>query len=551
MNERVTSGPRITPLLTTLALVALAAGPARAQPNDDKAAPPTPPPAEPAAPPAPAAPPYALPPPAAEPPPAAPANGNGKKMATEDMPKPAEIPGGTAPGETTFKRPPLKVTIGSGNNAFSFTLFGIVQADYIADTTRSYDEPIGPVLVARSDTYEGTVGRTMATMRSSRLGFVLDAPTFGGITPSAVLQGDWAGNQPGNPYPYSNGVMTGPALGESPFTNSPTFRIRYAYMTLRNQIADIVAGETVDVFGWQSYYSLCSTSFVPNQVSSRNTQLRVSHSFFKGTPVNIDTALEAGRPVQRDSQIPDVSGALRISLDGIKGITTPGNAITIAAPMSFSVSGIFREFKANAFTPPPVQSSNSITGWGVSLDAFIPIIPASNADDRTNKLTLIGSYVFGTGIADLLVTGGNAKFPTLPNPAQASPPPVYIPDVDPGLVTFDTQGVVHTIDWWAAKAGLQYYAPARFILSLNATYSQSKNMGKLFPAGGTEIELLGSVADRTMFGEATLLWDATPSVRFGLSGVYTKVWYLPQGGPSGPIDAPHNIRGIGEALYIF
>src|SRR5436190_13323477 len=201
MNESVTSG-RGKSLLTTLALVAAAAGPAYAQPNDDKA--PPPPPADTAAPPPPpaapllAAPQYLEPPPA--PPPNGNANGNGKPMATEEMPKPAEIPGGTAPGETTFKRPPLKVTIGSGNNAFSFTLFGIVQADYLADTTRSYDEPIGPVLVARSDTYEGTVGRTMATMRSSRLGFVLDAPTFNGITPSAVLQGDWAGNQPGNPY---------------------------------------------------------------------------------------------------------------------------------------------------------------------------------------------------------------------------------------------------------------------------------------------------------------------------------------------------------------
>src|SRR5262249_38851993 len=169
------------------------------------------------------------PPPAVEPPPPANGNGNGRKMATEDMPKPAEIPGGTAPGETTFKRPPLKVTIGQGNNAWSFTLFGIVQADYIADTTRSYDEPIGPVLVARSDVYEGTVGRTMFSMRNSRLGFVLDAPTFDGISPSAVIQGDWAGNQPGNPYPYSNGTMTGPFLAESPFHNSPTFRIRYAY----------------------------------------------------------------------------------------------------------------------------------------------------------------------------------------------------------------------------------------------------------------------------------------------------------------------------------
>src|SRR4029077_666635 len=187
-----------------------------------------------------------------------------------------------------------------------------------------------------------------------------------------------------------------------------------------------------------------------------------------------------------------------------KGVTTAGNAITIAAPMSFSVSGITRQFKANAFAPPPPQSSNTASGWGVSFDAFLPVIPARNAQDRSNRLTLIGSFVYGTGIADMIITGGGARFPTLPNPALASPPPLYTPDIDNGLVSFDTLGVLHTIDWWAAKGGLQYYLPERFILTLNTTYSHSKNISKLFPRGGSEIELLGAVAEWTQFREVHL-----------------------------------------------
>ncbi|HXU04670.1 MAG TPA: hypothetical protein VN903_27095 [Polyangia bacterium] len=548
MNEIATSGPRKS-LLATLALVALAAGPARAQTNDEKPA--GAPEAQPAAPPPP---PVAAPPPppalipAMPPPPAAPAPEPAKKKrSAEEIPAPAEIATAATPGAAGFARRALKATLGEASNAWSVTLFGAVQADYIADTTRSYDEYLGPVLVARTDTYEGSVGRTQFTARSTRFGLVLESPSIGGVTPSAAFLSDFAGNQPGTPYPNNanaNEMSTGNGLSEINYYNSPTLRIRYAYLTLRSRVLDVVAGETVDVFGWQSFYSLCSLSWVPNQITSRNPQFRISKSFGVGGPISLDVALEAARPAQRDSQIPDAMGAIRLSVNKWKGVTTPGNSVTIASPLSLSVSGVSREFKVNAFTPPPTQTSNSTVGWGISADLFLPIVPAADADDRSNKLTLIGSFVYGTGIADLMVAGGGAKFPTLPNPAQWNPPPKYSPDVDNGLVTFDSTGVLHSIDWWTAKVGLQYYLPARFILSLNATYAHSNNIAKLFPRGGAEIELLGSIANTTMYGEATVLWDATAAVRFGVSGQYTRVRYLDG-------NEPYNIRGIGQAIYVF
>jgi hypothetical protein len=231
---------------------------------------------------------------------------------------------------------------------------------------------------------------------------------------------------------------------------------------------------------------------------------------------------------------------------GWKGITTPGNTGTRALPLSIAVSGTLRQFKVNAFTPPPTQRSNSATGWGVSADAFVPIIPAAHGDDRGNRLSLLGSFVMGTGIGDLLTSGGGASFPTLPNPAQANPPPEYTANIDDGLVSFDTQGVVHTIDWWALRAGLQYYLPpsGRLIVSANYTLGHSDNMAELFPKGGAEIELLTRVADRSQYADLNLMWDATPAIRFGLSGQYSKVEYLDG-------DAPHNVRIMGQALYAF
>ena len=73
-----------------------------------------------------------------------------KHRTAEEIPAPAEIATAATPGSAGFARRPLKATLGEGQSAWSVTLFGAVQVDYIADTTRSYDEYLGPVLVARS-----------------------------------------------------------------------------------------------------------------------------------------------------------------------------------------------------------------------------------------------------------------------------------------------------------------------------------------------------------------------------------------------------------------
>ena len=543
MMETPTTSPRKT-VLTTLALIALAAGPARAQTSEEKPSGTPRPPADlqPSVPPSATPPPSPLPSPLPPPPPPPPPP---VARTPEGVPQPSEIP--TAPTVETswFTRTPLKVAFGAGDKTWSFTLFGTIQADYIVDTTRSYNDYIGQQVVARTDTYEGTTGRTQFGMRNTRIGFLLDSPAVGSLVPSAVFQLDFAGNQPSQPYvpPGSPGSA---GISETAYYNSPTARIRHAYLTLRNPVVDILAGQTFDVFGWQNYYAPCALLGLPNQLSSRTPQFRLSRSLGAGGPAVVDIAFEAARPGQRDSMVPDLEGGVRLSLPGWKGITTPGNAVTIAAPFSIGVSGIARQFKVNAFTPPPAQTSNSAVGWGVSGDIFIPVIPATSVHDRSNRLSLVGSFVYGTGIADLIVAGGGARFPTLPNPAQQSPPPEYTPNVDNSLVTFDTVGVLHTIDWWAAKGAFQYYLPGsgRLILSGNFTYAHSRNLSKLYPRGGAEIELLGSVVDSSLSADGNLLFDVTPSVRVGIAGQYTWVRYLDG-------DKPHNVRAISQALYTF
>ncbi len=524
---------------TAIALaVAFASSPAHAQDPAEPAAP-APTTVAPSAPadtaaPAPAPTPPPAPAPAEAPAkPTAPAAGEG----TETTPIP-EVAKAEAQGaaHSWFERAPLTVSVGEGDQRWSLTFYGFVEADYIVDSTRSYSDSIGPTLVARDDTYAGKVGRSQFTMRNSRLGLKFGSPMIGGVKPSAVLEGDFFG-------PSSIDTSS-----ENAVYTSPTFRVRHAYLQLQNDYVDVLAGQTYDVFGWQNYFFPMAVNFLglPNQLFSRNEQFRLSHGFGTSGPVGVDIAAAAERPVQRDSGVPDLEAGLRLSVNDWKGITTPGNSGTTALPMSIGVSGTLRQFKVNAFTPPPTQNSNSATGWGLSVDALIPIIPADNANDRGNRLTLTGSFVTGTGIGDLINAMGGAEFPTLPNPAQANPAPEYSADIDNGLVSFDTQGVLHTIDWQTFRVGLQYYLPpsGRVVFSANYLQAHSANMAKLFPQGGAEIELLGHVADTSRYADVNLFWDATPAVRFGLSGAYTTVSYLDG-------DKPHNLRGMAMALYAF
>ena len=453
-------------------------------------------------------------------------------------PAPLALEADEAPETSSwFARTPISATIGKGPKRLMLTLYGFVDASVIHDSTRSYDETMGPTLVARHDTYAGRAGRTQFTPRGTRLGLMLQMPEVAGVRTSGVITYG-IGPQPSDP----------PTTLEARYYDSPTLGLYQAYLNLQNDYVDVLAGLSYGLFGWQNYYYPCSVEFfgLPNQTFSRTTQVRLTHMFGDPTgPVSVEAAVAAMRPVQRDSEIPDTNAGLRIAINGWKGISTPGSSKTMALPLSVGFSGVMRQFKVDAFAPPPAQSSNNIRGWGLSLDAFLPIIPAKNDYDRGNRLTLTGSFVKGTGIGDLVNAKGGAIFPTLPNPALQQPPPVYTGNIDPGIVTFDIQnGVLHTIDWQTLMAGFQYYLPptGRLFVAGNVTHAFSKNIASLYPVGATEIGLLTYIARQSTYYDANLFWDATPAVRIGASVQYTTMEYLDG-------QKPHNIREMLQILY--
>ncbi len=451
-----------------------------------------------------------------------------EQEALQTTPIPGETPPVPAAEESVevprswFARDPIALELGDRLTA---TWYGVVEVNFIYDTTRSYGDSIGMSLVARGDTYEGTVGRFQASSRSTRIGLALDSAPIGGLTPSAIVEADFAGDQPSSDVGSS----------ERTYYQSPSFRLRHGYFALGSDYIDLLIGQTDDVFGWQN---------TPSSVT-RHTQLRLSHTFGETSPVGLDIAAAAMSPAQRDSQVPDGQAGLRFNVNAVKGIYTR-NSIPTARPMSLGVSGVVRQFDVDAFTPPPTQTSNQLVGWGLSIDAVLPVIPADDEFDRGNRLTLSGSFFTGTGVGDLFRLDGGARFPPLPNPARAAPPPEYEANIDEGLVSFDRLGVLNTIDWQGFRIDAQYYLPPSGRVRIAAIYTQaySKNMHELYPQGGAEIELLTYVADRIRYAEANVYFDITPEARVGLAGIYTQTVYLDG-------EDPYNLRGKLNGWYFF
>jgi len=180
------------------------------------------------------------------------------------------------------------------------TLYGFVEADLIYDTTRSYNDSIGSALVARKENLRRTEWPHAVLDSHTRLGFALESPQVGPVKPSAVLEADFFGHQD-----------TPPATSEVTYFSSPVLRLRHAFVKLENPYVNVLMGQTYDVFGWQNYFSPCSLEFLglPNQLFSRNMQLRASHTFYATGAVSLDVAASAVRPAQRDAEVPDGNAA--------------------------------------------------------------------------------------------------------------------------------------------------------------------------------------------------------------------------------------------------
>jgi hypothetical protein len=288
-------------------------------------------------------------------------------------------------------------------------------------------------------------------------------------------------------------------------------RVRHAYLKVETPIVDVLAGQYWALFGWGSAYQPNTVEIqgVPGEIYVRTPQLRVSKTI-KASPVILDLAVAMTRPVQRDSATPDGQAGIKLSIDAWTGLQTNGSTGTQISPLSIAVSGLLRHVAVDQWAASP-KFTNDLGLSALVVDGYAPILPATK-DDKNNALSVQGEFATGYGFADNYsgLTGGVA-FPTLPNPMGVTPAPVYNANIDQGIVTYDTAGHLHGIQWTSWLVGAQYYFPGcdgHFWVSGNYSHISSANTHYYFGSPA-------KVRAAEDWFDANIFYEPVPPVRIG------------------------------------
>jgi hypothetical protein len=384
------------------------------------------------------------------------------------------------------------------------TFYGFAEFDAFRDTTQSYVDASSNSTIARPNTVPGDNPRTQFTPRNSRIGIKLEAPPYEGFRASAQVEMDFYGNQ-------------APTATESAvYTNAP-IRMRHYFLKLKTPLFDILAGQYHDLFGWGG------SGFYPNSVAflalfgevyHRNPQLRLSKTIHSDA-IDLEVAVAAVRPVGREDELPDGQAGIRIAVNNWRGVRAQGSGPPDVGPLGLGVSAVGRKFRVNPFQS-MVGDYKTATGWGLAANLVIPIVPRTAAD-LSNGITLTLEGTMGTGIADLYPgLSGGAHYPVLPNPMLLLVPPMYAANIDPGIITFDANGNVKTVNWRAAVGGLQYHLPfllgKKMWVSGNGAVMQSTNIAAITPQ-----PQVGTIWTWGYYYDANVFVAITPSVQADVS----------------------------------
>jgi hypothetical protein len=446
-------------------------------------------------------------------------------------PAPAGLPGTEERSDASM----IEVAPGWKTN-----FYGFVEFDAIRDSTQSFYDSVGNNPIMRSDgsspsylplgtyplgyQYGASHPRTIFSARNTRFGFKMAAPEVAGVKLGGLIETDFMGNQPANPYSKQGEVSNPNTPTETAFFSNAAMRVRHAYIKLDNSIVDVLFGQYYHLFGFQPNFFPASAAYLglPNEIFGRTPQLRLT-KVLKTDPVNLEVAAAALRPAQADSGVPDLQGGIRFLVNPWKGAHGSGAGRPTLDALSIGVSGVLRQFKVAEYTnnrgDPTVATTvaKATRCTSISVDALVPVIPVKNIEDRSNGFTLTGSFVSGYGIGDLFSGSlvGGAPFPR-PEGPQGKYTGFYGANIDPGIIMFDANGIMRVIKWTAYMAGFQYYLPiarGNVVLTGNYTHSESPNLAQTILQGGDPARTF----DKANYYDLTLFVDWMRAFRTGLS----------------------------------
>jgi hypothetical protein len=451
------------------------------------------------------------------------------------------------PAKQKFLKEPQSTMFGN----FKFTPLQFIEFDAFHDSTQSFQDGFGGnSSIARSigsngsqeGTYAGKNGRMNFTARNTQIGLQIEAPSLWGITALGHCRIDFNGQQPGTPQ---NGNS------ENAFQNSATARLFHCYGAFQSPYIDVLGGLTYSIFGNQPYFFPTSLSFlgIPAEVFTRTTQLRLSHQF---ATRHLDTLVQlaAARPPQRNAEIPDIQGAVRLMFNDWKGARTIGAVGTKIDAAAIGISGVIRQFKVQEMQTDPLLA-NKIRGTGYSVDAFLPIIPAQRLSEAGNSLTVTGSFTRGSGIGDMWfgLTGG-VKPQVLPPPAGSTTSPQI--DIDPGLALYDLDNNLRTVTWQSMNVGVQYYWPGYGNVWTYGNYNSisSPNLETIV-GKARKVGEVSSIFTKERFISIGTFWAIVPNFQVAFEYANLHQWFLHDPGTPYDNGQETNHRFSLATYYVF
>ena len=364
-------------------------------------------------------------------------------------------------------------------NNWKLQVSGFVEADIIADSTRSFREIIGNSPVATSNSANGANARTQTSIRNSRLSFVVTPPSLNGWKNKAVMEFDLLGYNPNISATANN--------SEASLYNNPTFRVRHSYLKSENDGFELLFGQTWELFGWQSYYFMPSVSIapLPGLAFARTAQLRTTKNwtFDGGT---LSSAIAILRPPQSDAATPDLQAGLRwAACCRSSGYMMGGASARKLEPMSAALSATLRQINVPSNNGAVTDTTN-YNGSALAANIFIPIL-SSSEKNLSNTLSLVASYTQGSGYGDQFsgFTGGAASN-LLANTANLNGRTTAQPSLDGGIGDYDANNNFNLIQITTYNVNLQYHLPNDMPdwVSLGFGVLTSDNMNNLVTSTG-------------------------------------------------------------------